>query len=96
MNTTTTTIIYVILHDFTPVEKEFYEMIRLQVEEILPALVPRVSYTLEMLCGESFWKLLNDDKRRQAGKCMVNLVKTGQIPLQMHGCEHQFPRKYMV
>jgi hypothetical protein len=93
---TTNTINYLILPDFTQVPIDFYEMIHRQVEEIIPALVPGVSYTLEMLCGEDFWNAMDVKQRRQAGKCMVHLVKTEKIPLKIQGCEHQFPRKYMM
>jgi hypothetical protein len=96
MSTTSNTIIYVILHDFTPVEKHFYEMIRMRVEEIIPALVPRVSYTLKVMCGEDFWNAMDVKQRRKAGKCMVNLVKTGQIPLHIQEGKHEYPCKYMI
>ena len=95
MDDSTTTEVYMILHDGTPVQKSLYESVRLLVEDVLDVLIPGVGYTTEQLCGEDFWKPLDEVKRRLAGKCLANLVMTGQIPLQIQGCKHQYPRKYM-
>lgn len=87
---------YILLHDGKIVNKAFYDMIIERIADVLPAVIPSVSYTAEDLCGEEFWRTLDDGHRRRAGKCMVHMVKTGKLPLQIQGCEHQYPRKYML
>ena len=52
------TIVYIILNvedSYYTVPAAFYNAVRLQVEEIIPALEPGVKYTLEILCGKAFW-----------------------------------------
>lgn len=86
--------IYLILHDGTSVKESFYNMILEQIYEVIPGMEPGVSYTAEDLCGEEFWMLLGNGCFL-AGKCVSHMVKAGKLPLDLHGCEHKLPRKYI-
>jgi hypothetical protein len=88
-------IILIVLHDGFPVKKAFYDLIRVRVEEIIPALQPGITYTLQTLCGEDFWQPLTPVERSVAGRCMANMVRESRLPLAMVGCEHQSPKKYV-
>ena len=96
------TTMYIILYDYDrnrayTVSAAFYNAIRLQVEEIIPALERGVEYTLEMLCGYAFWRTLSDGERRMAGRCMAYMIANNRLP-QFHfvGCPHEHPKKYRL
>ena len=93
------TAVHLILYDgdrtYT-VSAAFYNAIRHQVEEILPALERDEIYTLEDLCGETFWGLLTSGKRKIAGKCMAYMVASNRLPLRFVGCPHGHPKKYQL
>ena len=75
----------------------FYNAIRLQVEEIIPALERDEIYTLEDLCGETFWGQLTSGERKMAGKCMAYMVANKRLPLCFVGCPHGgHPKKYRL
>jgi hypothetical protein len=78
------------------VPAEFYMAIRLQVEEVIPALVPDEVYTLEMLCGEVFWEPLTDGERRKAGRCMRHMVANNLLPLRPVKGRHEYPKLYQL
>lgn len=59
----------------------FYNSVRQQVEEALPALECDKSYTLEMLCGKAFWDQLDTGEPLMAGRCMTYMVKNNLLPL---------------
>lgn len=84
---------YILLLDGTAVHENFYNSIFQQVDEIIPAMKLGKPYTAKTLCGPEFWEGLGS-KQRLAGQCISNMVYLGQLPLQVIGCEHQFPRKY--
>jgi hypothetical protein len=88
--------VMLILTDGTAVDKAFYESIRSRVEEVIPAMKPGEAYTVKVLCGDDFWSLLSTREASLAGRCVVSMVKTGQLPLAMVGCEHEYPRRYMI
>jgi hypothetical protein len=68
-----------------------------QVEEILPALWPDVSYTLEALCGSEYWAALSSEwERQEAGRIMVRLVAWGWLLLETVGCRHRNPKRYKL
>jgi len=88
--------VYVFLHDGTMVRETFYDMIVQQIEDVIEFLEPGVKYTAEMLYGAESWQALNIPDRILAGKCLAHMVRTGKLPLNIQGCEHQYPRKYMT
>jgi len=75
---------------------EFCDVIRRQIEEILPALVPGVAYTLEELCGEEFWSTLSAGQCRYAGRCMAWLVTSDLLPLCFAPSRHEYPKYYWL
>jgi hypothetical protein len=95
MSTTAKIEVLVMLRDGTTVKDTFYKMIFQRIDEVLPAVVPGIPYTAEDLCGKEFWKHLANE-RTLAGKCVAHLVRSGKLPFVMVGCEHQYPRRYML
>jgi hypothetical protein len=90
---------YIILHDgydMYSVPAKFYTAIRLQVEEVIPALKHDEVYTLEMLCGEVFWDTLTNGKRRMAGRCMTHMVANNLLPLRSVKGRHEYPKLYQL
>jgi hypothetical protein len=90
---------YMILYDgetFYTVQKDFYDAIRHQVADIIHLLNPGEKYTLEMLCGPDFWNPLGEGKQRMAGRCMVDIVRNGLLPLSFAESQHEFPKYYQL
>lgn len=75
--------------DLTVPEVFFYDLFQ-QVKDITPGMIPGVKYTLEMLCGATFWDALTDGQKRIAGRCMVHMVETGMMPLQFAEGRHEY------
>ena len=75
---------------------EFFESVRRQVEEVIPAMQRGVSYTLEVLCGPEFWGPLTAAQRQLAGKCVAFMVTAGLLPLEFVGCKHANPKEYRL
>ncbi len=71
----------VILDEHTVVSKAFYDHLRQQVRLALPALVPGVSYSPEVLCGRDYWDRLQRWQQIAARKCMAYMVVHRQLPL---------------
>lgn len=83
--------------DVYTVPAELYNAVRFQVEEVIPAMERGVKYTLEMLCGDAFWRTLSDGDRRKAGRCMAHMVANNRLPqLRFFGCKHEHPKKYQL
>jgi hypothetical protein len=79
-----------------PVKAAFFESIRHRVEAALPTLNPRLTYTLEKLCGKLFWANLDAGESKQAGRCMAHLVVTNQLPLVFAPRIHEYPKHYQL
>ena len=93
------TTIYLILydgHELYTVPAAFYSVVRNQVAEIIPAVERDVKYTLEMLCGEAFWKQLTDGEKRMAGRCMAQMIAKGLLPLRFAETKHEYPKRYQL
>jgi len=86
--------INVLLSDGYSVTKTFYDSVRQQVEDALPALERDVRYTLEMLCDKEFWRRLSDGDRRTAGRCMSDMVEKKLLPLRVAKTKHEYPKYY--
>lgn len=84
------------LQDGYAVSKVFYNCIRLQVEDVLPALQPDDRYTLKTLCGKEFWGQLAIGERRMAGRCMAHMVVIGLLPLSFADSKHEYPKWYRL
>lgn len=82
------------LQDGYTASRAFHESIRLQVEEVLPALQRDARYTLKTLCGNEFWNRLSPGERRMAGRCMAHIVVTGLLPLNFADSRHEYPKWY--
>lgn len=85
-----------IFADGYTLSSDFCRAIACQVEEIVPALIPDASYTLEMLCGEAFWARLSNGERRMAGRCMAQLVVNSKLPLCFADSRHEYPKYYRL
>jgi hypothetical protein len=86
----------VVLHDGTSVPETFYNTIFHQIESIIDLLTTSKPYTAAELTGEEYWSTLSLRERLLAGKCLSNMVKSNKLPLQIQGCEHKRPRKYVM
>ena len=87
-----------IVDKFCHVPETFYDRVRNQVEEIVPALEPSESYTLETLCGEEFWSNLSPGECKTAGRYMTDIVKKKRLPLVLDPkrCKHEYPKRYCL
>jgi|PlaIllAssembly_1097288.scaffolds.fasta_scaffold2740007_1 hypothetical protein len=61
--------------------KALCDSVKHQVEDIIPAMIPGVGYTLKMLCGKEYWKQLSVGERLWAGLYIAYLVATNGLPL---------------
>lgn len=60
--------------------------VRDQVLMVIDVLEPKQKYTLEELCGEKFWRGLNNPiAQRKAGLFMADMVRKGILPLKFAG-----------
>ena len=96
MTNETTAEVILLLDDSFTVPQKSYNQVREQVTDIVPALLPDVEYTLQMLCGPEYWDSLTMDERRSAGKCMVHMVKNELVPYDFAGWSCQSPKVYTV
>lgn len=94
-NETTAEMILLLDGSFT-VPQKFYNKIREQVTDIVPALVPDVEYTMKLLCGPEYWDSLTNGERQSAGKCMVYMVKNELIPYSNACKSCQSPKVYTI
>ncbi len=78
------------------VEKSLYEDIQRQVKEIMPALETGAHYSLQDLVGDDYWFALDNTHKRQAGRCMVDMVENEQLPLEFAGHPCKSPKKYRL
>jgi hypothetical protein len=88
---------YIMLYDGDNVytaSAAFYTAVRLQVEEVIPGMERGVKYTLEMLCGDAFWRTLSDGEKRMAGRCMAHMVVNKRLPLCFAESKHEYPKWY--
>jgi len=76
------------------VPREFHDGVRGQIEDIIPAMQPGVSYTVAQMCGLEFWGPLFDLERQDAGRCVIWMVIAGALPLRLVGCPHAQPKRY--
>ena len=74
--------------------KTLYDSIRGQVEEILPAITADFVLELKQMCDANFWERLSETEQQTAGRCMVNMVTNGILPLDFVGCKHKTPKTY--
>ena len=95
-NISTEPVVMIVLLGGHMATEVFYNKIKSQVEQVLPAVAPDVSYTLEKLCGSGFWGQLDPKEQKLAGRCMVRMVKKGELPFEFVGCEHASPKKYRL
>ena len=87
---------YIMLDDKWCVPEEFFNRIKNQVTEIIPAVTPDTDYTLQDLCGNEFWLPLPFGDRKLAGRCMVYLVQHDVLPFKFSGRLCQSPKKYCL
>ena len=91
-----TTEVYTILSDCkTTVPATYYDSIQKQITEVLEYITLGTKCTAIELCGgQEYWGAVAKNRPTLAGKCIVDMVKIGKLPLEQVGCEHDFPRKY--
>ena len=87
---------YMMLHDGYTVTENFYNAVRYQVDEVIPALIRDMKYTSEMLCGDVFWEPLSDGEKRMAGRCIANMVVSGLLPFDFAMTKHEYPKRYQL
>jgi hypothetical protein len=63
------------------ISKELADRIREQVEMVLVALIPDVSYTVKKMCGEDFWSQLSRGQQIAAGQFVAYMVVREILPL---------------
>ena len=90
------TVTKIILNNIYTVSADFYDAVRHQVEDIIPALDPNEIYTLEMLCGDEFWQSFTAGEQKMAGRCMADMVVTHQLPFRFVQGEHEYPKLYQL
>ena len=88
--------VMIFLDDSFSVPQKFYDEVRWQVTDIVPALIPGVKYLLQKLCDPDWWDSLSRYERNMAGRCMVHMVKKGLVPYDFAGWLCQSPKKYTV
>ena len=87
---------HIVLYDGYTVSADFYNSVRLQVDNVIPALERDRKYTLAMLCGPEFWDCLSNGERRMAGRCMAHLVACKRLPLRFAESRHEYPKYYWL
>ena len=87
---------YVVLADGYTVPKFFYDAVLRQILEIIPALIPGAAYMTKDLCGPDFWQPLSRGQKIAAGRCHVDMVNRGLVPLELAVCPHAVPKKYRL
>ena len=87
---------YMVLDNGRTVSKEIFDAVRINVDEILPALRPGPKYTTAQLCGDAYWSPLSTADKHSAGMCLFQMVKSRTIGLELATCLHQVPRKYRM
>ena len=88
--------VFQLLHDGKTVSKAFYDSFFQQVIEIVPALLPDINYTTEILCGAEFWESLEGHQPNMAGKCLASMVSQGLLPLKCSGKASDNARYYQL
>ena len=103
MTTTTTThppiVEILLLYDGVrtySVARVFYDAIRREILDVMPALFPDAGYTVEMLCGSDIWLPMSDTQQRLAGRCVAHMVRNDELPLRRLGCRHKSPARYAL
>jgi hypothetical protein len=96
MNDNNDTKVYLVFKDGFAMPKAFFESVKEQVLEIIPALTRGIAFTLEDLCGADFWGALSDGQRRLAGRCMVYMVRDGMLQLEFSGHICASPKRYQL
>ncbi len=92
-----TTEVFIVLGDgYYTVPEFFYDRIKHEIADVLHVLKPGVEYTAEMLCGPEIWGSLKRGEPSLAGRCVMDMVLKGVLPLQVVGCEHQYPKRYTL
>lgn len=84
------------LHNGHVVAKNFYDSVRLQMEDVIPAMEPETRYTTKILCNPEFWARLSNRERRMAGRCVAYMVTQKTLPLIFAGPIRQYPKRYML
>lgn len=87
---------FILLHGGYPVSKFFFDSIRRQVEEVLPALARGENYTTKILCGKDFWSQLGNGERILAGRCLADMVVRNILPLTFAHGKHEYPKRYQL
>lgn len=73
-------------HGIVSVPLSLSNSVRKQVLKIIGQLIPGHCYTLEQLCGETYWRgLKTAGNQRKAGLAMAEMVRTGILPLIFAG-----------
>lgn len=78
------------------VPMELMQLIKAQVEVVLPALKRDERYTVRMLCDDMFWNELTHRQRTNAGKCMAYMVGAGMLPLTFAGRTDENSKLYRL
>lgn len=62
--------------------QDFFDSVRFQIEDVLPALQRDARYNSKALCGDGFWELLTRGERILAGRCVAYMVGKKILPLK--------------
>lgn len=73
-------------HGMVNIPLSLSNSVRKQVLKIIGQLISGHCYTLEQLCGETYWLgLKTSGNQRKAGLAMAEMVRTGILPLKFAG-----------
>lgn len=92
----TMTNINVALYTGHTVSKALLGGVQKQIEDVMPAMEPKVGYTAKELCGMAYWLKLNKRECRKAGRCLAHLVVMKELPLKFFGPRRKYPKKYSL
>ena len=88
--------VFLVLRVNLTVSKSFFDSIRQQVAEIIPALLPYAENTLQTLCGDDYWYAMPVERRRIAGQVMAYMVQHDLLPFEFSGHLCTSPKRYRL
>ena len=88
--------VFLMLRVNLTVSKSFFDSIRQQVVEIIPALAPYSEYTCKTLCGDDYWYAMPVERRRIAGQVMAYMVQDELLPFEFSGHLCTSPKRYRL
>jgi hypothetical protein len=74
-----------------------YEIVAQQVEDAMHQVQVGKIYTLEELCGDEFWLILETpNNQRMAGRCFAHMVDQGRFPFEFIQYKNSKTKHYIL